>query len=113
MISQANRRPGHATWLSDIRSKPFAPVFTCQKNSLAQRESLFPNYIDILLYITSNYNKSFHMVKAAACSCELARTVYQSVFVQKTRAVFVSDNVPANQQNFFIIEAVCIEISIK
>jgi len=30
MISQANRHPGHATYLSDIRSKPFAPVFTFQ-----------------------------------------------------------------------------------
>ncbi len=30
MISQANWRPGHATWLSAIRSKPFAPVFTFQ-----------------------------------------------------------------------------------
>jgi hypothetical protein len=30
MISQANRRPGHATCLSAIRSKPFAPVLTFQ-----------------------------------------------------------------------------------
>jgi len=32
MINQANRRPGHATCLSTIRSKPFAPVFTFQKS---------------------------------------------------------------------------------
>ena len=30
MISQANRRPGHATCLSAIRSKPFAPILTFQ-----------------------------------------------------------------------------------
>jgi len=33
MISQANRRPGHAACLSAIRSKPFAPVFTFQKTT--------------------------------------------------------------------------------
>jgi len=31
MINQANRRPGHAAYPSTIRSKPFAPVFTCEK----------------------------------------------------------------------------------
>jgi len=30
MISQANRHPGHATCLSAIRSKPFAPILTFQ-----------------------------------------------------------------------------------
>jgi hypothetical protein len=29
MIYQANRRPGYAARLSDIRSKPFAPLSTC------------------------------------------------------------------------------------
>ena len=33
MISQANLRPGHASWLSTIRSKPFAPLFTYQSRS--------------------------------------------------------------------------------
>ena len=31
MINQANRRPGHASYPSAIRSKPFAPVFTYEK----------------------------------------------------------------------------------
>jgi hypothetical protein len=33
MINQANRRPGHAAYPSTIRSKPFAPVFTCAKRA--------------------------------------------------------------------------------
>jgi hypothetical protein len=37
MISQANRRPGHASCLSTIRSKPFAPVFTFQKTGFARQ----------------------------------------------------------------------------
>ncbi len=53
MISQANRRPGHATWLSAIRSKPFAPVFTCQNylpmiNNYPQSNADYTTY-----YVTS------------------------------------------------------------
>ena len=44
MISQANRRPGHAACLSTIRSKPFAPY------------SLFKN-LALLLYYTWPCNK--------------------------------------------------------
>jgi len=33
MISQANRRPGHAACPSIIRSKPFAPIFTFHKRA--------------------------------------------------------------------------------
>jgi len=47
MISQANRRPGHATWLSAIRSKPFAPIFTFQ----IRFPTLTP---EILYHIVSN-----------------------------------------------------------
>ena len=37
MINQANRCPGHAAYPSTIRSKPFAPVFTCQKEPRPKR----------------------------------------------------------------------------
>ena len=36
MINQANRRPGHAAYPSAIRSKPFAPVFSCRKEQTIQ-----------------------------------------------------------------------------
>ena len=64
MISQANRRPGHATCLSAIRSKPFAPVFTFQIKPLR-----FNKLLAAIHYIISstppNYNKKFIF----ACFC--------------------------------------------
>ncbi len=46
MINQANRRPGHATCLSAIRSKPFAPIFTFQKSQLSgSTNRLYPHSI--------------------------------------------------------------------
>jgi hypothetical protein len=54
MISQANRHPGHATHLSDIRSKPFAPVFTCQIHSLLLENCLQASFLlyHLLRHIT-------------------------------------------------------------
>lgn len=40
MINQANRRPGHASYPSAIRSKPFAPVFTYSKELLNQSPAI-------------------------------------------------------------------------
>jgi hypothetical protein len=58
MISQANRHPGHATYLSDIRSKPFAPVFTCQIRSL-MLESGPRDFILLYLLLRRITRKSF------------------------------------------------------
>ena len=43
MINQANRRPGHASYPSAIRSKPFAPVFNCTKEQSANRPAIVPD----------------------------------------------------------------------
>jgi hypothetical protein len=40
MINQANRHPGHAAWLSAIRSKPFAPNIQFSKSKLWLKHSL-------------------------------------------------------------------------
>jgi len=60
MISQANRRPEHAAYLSAIRSKPFAPIFTFQICSVMRKDSnLALN--NIIPFITLHYKKSLFL----------------------------------------------------
>jgi len=61
MINQANRRPGHATWLSAIRSKPFAPIFTFQKSLLRLCKTFAASY-HIISFNTPNCNKSLFLL---------------------------------------------------
>jgi cellulose synthase/poly-beta-1,6-N-acetylglucosamine synthase-like glycosyltransferase len=50
MINQANRRPGYATCLSVIRSKPFAPIFTFQKSRSRGSILLFATIYYYIVY---------------------------------------------------------------
>ena len=56
MISQANRRPGHAACPSTIRSKPFAPLFTfqiCLLSALLNRSLWQPTLYHLLRRTTT------------------------------------------------------------
>ena len=66
MINQANRCPGHAAYPSTIRSKPFAPVFTCEREHKTSALAILP-------HSTSGRQRQFGFPTAIACDRAVRR----------------------------------------
>lgn len=72
MISQANRRPGYATCLSTIRSKPFAPGFNFQ---IPPRKNLIASFRASHRRVEKSvFNRFLHFASLGDASVEMTCT---------------------------------------